>query len=168
MRPLLTAVTAALVLLLGATLAPTASAEPWASSPVAPLAWASSPVAPLAWTPFPVAPLAVPGPPYVERADWVHWGDLSSLRVYPTAAGRAAAAQLNNEAQGDEAWNEVLALSPDADLPGMRQQFICHWVFAEKAQPGKTSWNLEPWRPEVDDDAMIAARCNPGGTEEPF
>ena len=148
MRPLLTAVTAALVLLLGATLAPTASAEPSRL--------------------FPVAPLAVPGPPYVERADWVHWGDLSSLRVYPTAAGRAAAAQLNNEAQGDEAWNEVLALSPDADLPGMRQQFICHWVFAEKAQPGKTSWNLEPWRPEVDDDAMIAARCNPGGTEEPF
>ena len=24
---------------------------------------------------------------------------------------------------------------------------MCHWQFAEFAEPGKTSWNLEPWRP---------------------
>ena len=40
--------------------------------------------------------------------------------------------------------------SPDADTPGMREQFLCHWQLAEFAEPGKTSWNLEPWRPEVD------------------
>lgn len=110
----------------------------------------------------------VPGPPYVAHADWAHWGDLSSLRVYPTPAGRAAAGQLGTQAQGDEAWGEVLALSPDADIPGMREQFMCHWRFAEFAEPGKTSWNLEPWRPVVDDAAMADAHCNPGGTEEPF
>uniref|UniRef100_UPI0035ADEDAE DUF2599 domain-containing protein n=1 Tax=Cellulomonas fimi TaxID=1708 RepID=UPI0035ADEDAE len=27
--------------------------------------------------------------------------------------------------------------------------------------PDKARWNLEPWRPEVDAFAMIAARCNP-------
>lgn len=107
-------------------------------------------------------------PPYVDHAVWAHWGDLSSLRVYPTAAGREVAAGLSNDAPGDEAWSEVLALSPDADLPGMRSQFLCHWHFAELVEPGKTSWNLEPWRPVVDENAMVDARCNPGGTEEPF
>ena len=102
------------------------------------------------------------------QAEWVHWGDLSSLRVYPTQAGRDAAGELGTVAQADEAWTEVLTLSPDAAIPGMREQFMCHWKFAEIAQPGKTSWNLEPWRPEVDDAQMLAAGCNPGGTEEPF
>jgi len=110
----------------------------------------------------------IPGPPYVDHADWVHWGDLSSLRVYPTPAGRQAASQIDTLAQGAEAWTEVLNLSPDANIPGMREQFMCHWQFAELAQPGKTSWNLEPWRPVVDDAAMVGAGCNPGGTEEPF
>jgi hypothetical protein len=110
----------------------------------------------------------VAGPPFVERVEWAKWGDLSSLRVYPTAAARVIAGQLGNVAQGAEAWAEVLALSPDADIPGMREQFMCHWQFAEVAEPGKASWNIEPWRPEVDDNTMMATGCNPGGTEEPF
>ena len=110
----------------------------------------------------------LPSPPFVDQAQWAHWGDLSSLRVYPTRAGRQAAGQLNNAAQGGEAWGEVLALALDADIPGMRDQFMCHWSFAEIAEPGKTSWNLEPWRPLVDDATMVETRCNPGGTEEPF
>jgi len=107
-------------------------------------------------------------PPFIARAEWAKWGDLSSLRVYPTESGRSAAAQLGTTAQADEAWTEVLALSPDAASPGMREQFMCHWQYAEFAQPGKTSWNLEPWRPQVTADQMVAAGCNPGGTEEPF
>lgn len=107
------------------------------------------------------------GPPFVERTEWVKWGDLSSLRVYPNPSGREAAGQVHNR-QGDQAWTEVLALTPDAGIPGMREQFICHWTYAEFAQPGKTSWNLEPWRPVVDDDTMIGTGCNPGGSEEPF
>ena len=110
----------------------------------------------------------VPGPPYVAQTEWAKWGDLSSLRVYPTDAARVAAAQFGTTAQADEAWAEVLTLSPDADIPGMREQFMCHWQYAEVAEPGKTSWNLEPWRPEVTGEAMVAAHCNPGGTEEPF
>jgi hypothetical protein len=110
----------------------------------------------------------VPGPPYVASAEWAKWGDLSSLRVYPTESARVASAQLGTTAQADEAWTEVLTLSPDADIPGMREQFMCHWQYAELANPGKTSWNLEPWRPEVSGDEMLAAHCNPGGTEEPF
>jgi hypothetical protein len=68
----------------------------------------------------------------------------------------------------DEAWSEVLALTPDADSPGMKAQFLCHWEWAEISRPGKVSWNLEPWRNVVSDQEMVAAGCNPGGTEEPF
>jgi hypothetical protein len=48
------------------------------------------------------------------------------------------------------------------------QQFLCHWELAEVLQPGKTSWNLEPWRPVVDDTTMVGSGCNPGGSEERF
>ena len=42
----------------------------------------------------------VPAPPYVDHVEWAKWGDLSSLRVYPTAAGREASlvATVNTEA----------------------------------------------------------------------
>ncbi len=40
----------------------------------------------------------------------------------------------------------------------MHEQFLCHWTFAELAEPGKTSWNLEPWRPEVTPEVMLASR----------
>ncbi len=108
-------------------------------------------------------------PPFVDHVAWAHWGQLSSLRVYPTASGRAAARQLGSlSPEADEAWAEVLRLAPQADTPGMREQFRCHWDFAENVQPGKTSWNLEPWRPVVDDATMVATGCNPGSGQEPF
>ena len=118
-----------------------------------------------------LAPVAsadpLPAPPYVDHVEWAKWADLSSLRVYPTESGRQASLVATTSAF-DEAWAEVLALSPDANSPGMKHQFQCHWEFAELAQPGKVSWNLEPWRNEVSDQAMADAHCNPGGTEEPF
>ena len=107
-------------------------------------------------------------PPFVDHTMWdQYWGDLTTLRIYPTLEGRAAARTLQTTAQADEAWQEVLADSPDADQPGMRAQFLCHWRLAEFAEPGKTSWNIEPWRPVVDDVKMLSTGCNPGGEEEP-
>jgi hypothetical protein len=111
---------------------------------------------------------ATPSPPFVDHTQWSRWQGLPSLRVFPTPSGRVAARQPGTAAQADEAWGEVLALSPDADTPGMRAQFACHWQLAEFVQPGKTSWNLEPWRPVVDDAEMFATGCNPGGPEEGF
>jgi hypothetical protein len=108
-------------------------------------------------------------PPFVEHTQWVRWNQLPSLRVYPTASGRAAARQLGSAGpEADEAWSEVLALAPEAATPGMHEQFLCHWELAEVFQPGKPSWNLEPWRPVVDDTTMVGSGCNPGGGREPF
>jgi hypothetical protein len=113
-------------------------------------------------------PGADPGtpPPYIGGVNWVSYDGLATLRVYPTAAGREVAGDFaKTPAQGDEAWGEVLTQAPDADTPGMRAQFLCHWRFAEFAEPGKTSWDLEPWRPPVTDNVMLATGCNPGGAE---
>lgn len=115
----------------------------------------------------PTASADATAPPYIDQARWVSYGGLPTLRVYPTVAGREIAGELGKTAvETAEAWREVLMLAPDADTPGMRAQFICHWDFAEFAQPGKTSWDLEPWRPAVDDNAMMLTGCNPGGAEK--
>lgn len=102
-------------------------------------------------------------PEYIERTEWTTVGNLPSLRVYPTAAGRQASVGFVDP---DAAWAQVVALRPDADTPGMREQFVCHLRFAEIAEPGKVSWNLEPWRPVVNAADMLESRCNPGGAEE--
>ncbi|MGB3334779.1 MAG: DUF2599 domain-containing protein [Mycobacterium sp.] len=105
---------------------------------------------------------------YVDHTEWVSYDGQSSLRVYPTPAARAAALRLDTDAAGEQAWREVLASAPDADTPGMRDQFLCHFSYAEFARPGKTSWNLEPWRPVVDGATMLESGCNPGAAEEAF
>lgn len=114
-------------------------------------------------------PVSTPAPPYIDHTQWTSYGqNQTSLRVYPTAAGRSLAGQLGKTAaQTNEAWGEVIAFAPNANTPTMRAQFVCHWRFSEFANPGKASWNLEPWRPVVDDNAMILSGCNPGGSEEP-
>ncbi len=111
-------------------------------------------------------------PPFIDHTQWTQSTQGSSLRVYPTLSGRAASRQFGasapGAADGDEAWTEVLAHAPDADTAGMRPQFLCHWDAAELVAPGKISWNLEPWRPVVDDATMLRTGCNPGGPEESF
>ncbi|MFM9378451.1 DUF2599 domain-containing protein [Gordonia sp. VNK21] len=109
----------------------------------------------------PATAVALP-PPYIYRVDWVQTDVGPSLQIKPTLAGR----HTGGESAGAEAWQEVLAAEPDADTPGMRAQFDCHWTFARLVDPDKPSWNLEPGRPVVDDSEMIASRCNPGFGEE--
>lgn len=112
------------------------------------------------------APAGADSARFVDHTEWARYGSsaLLSLRVYPTPFARVASGGTDPEADG--AWHEVLASAPDADTPGMREQFLCHWRFAEFARPGKISWNLEPWRPVVDDAAMVDSGCNPGAAEE--
>jgi hypothetical protein len=92
---------------------------------------------------------------------WVSLPSGRSLQIYPTPAGRVATA----DGAEAEAWREVMRMAPNAETPGMRAQFACHWAFARLAEPNKPSWNLEPWRPVVSAQQLYDARCNPGGPE---
>lgn len=116
---------------------------------------------PPATSPPATRPTPATGPPFIARVAWVSDTRGRILRVYPTPAGRIAA--LDGSA---EAWSEVLRYAADAGSPGMQAQFECHWVFARIVDAGKTSWNLEPWRPVVTSLEMRRSRCNPGGAEE--
>lgn len=101
------------------------------------------------------------GLPLIDHVRWTENVDGPRLLVFPTPAGRATDAPGTDEL----AWQEVRALDPDADAPGMREQFLCHWVWARMVAPDKPSWNLEPWRPAVGYQATVSANCNPGGPE---
>lgn len=101
-------------------------------------------------------------PPYIASATWADTAVGPSLQIAPTTNGR----RVQSPTAGTEAWREVLALDPGADTPGMKAQFDCHWTFARLVEPNKPTWNLEPNRPVVTPEEMIASRCNPGMPEE--
>ncbi|MGK8524124.1 DUF2599 domain-containing protein [Nocardia asteroides] len=114
-------------------------------------------------TPLAAVPSVDPyaGQPLIDHVLWTETIDGPRILVVPTPAGR----QTTYPGSDERAWREVVDRSADADTPGMRDQFLCHWAWARLVQPDKPSWNLEPWRPAVGYPATVEARCNPGGPE---
>jgi hypothetical protein len=88
----------------------------------------------------------------VRSTDWGEREGGRSLAVDPTAWARAA-----GRAGQELVWAQLVAAEPEADIPTMHDQLVCHAVGA----PDKATWNLEPWRPDVGLLATMAARCNP-------
>ena len=88
----------------------------------------------------------------VESAVWGENEGGLSLAVTPSAWARA-----RGQAAQEGLWAQVVSLAPDANTPGMKAQLECH----ELGAPDKATWNLEPWRPDVDAIEMIRERCNP-------
>ncbi|MFE6234514.1 DUF2599 domain-containing protein [Cellulosimicrobium sp. NPDC057862] len=88
----------------------------------------------------------------VRSTDWGEREGGRSLAVDPTTWARAA-----GQAGQELVWAQLVAAEPEADVPTMHDQLVCHAVGA----PDKTTWNLEPWRPDVGLLATMAARCNP-------
>ena len=80
-------------------------------------------------------------------------------RSIPTDRGRRWA----SGAGMDAGWREVVDAQPDADTPGMKEQYMCHAQFA----PRKDGWYLEPWRPPGTYFETVAARCNRGPESDP-
>ncbi|GAA1622776.1 DUF2599 domain-containing protein [Nocardia ninae] len=99
--------------------------------------------------------------PLIDHVVWTDGADSTRLMIYPTLAGR----QDPFPPAAERAWQEVLRRAGDADAPGMRDQFLCHWDWARITMPDKPSWNLEPWRPAVGYPETVAAQCNPGAPE---
>ena len=97
----------------------------------------------------------------IASATWADSDFGVTLEVAPTPAGRQAWGADDSAL----AWAEVLELAPDAGTPGMWEQFDCHWMWARILEPAKPTWNVEPWRPVVSPERMLAEGCNPGGPE---
>ncbi|TGJ96331.1 DUF2599 domain-containing protein [Actinotalea fermentans ATCC 43279 = JCM 9966 = DSM 3133] len=88
----------------------------------------------------------------VRSATWGEREGGRSLAVDPTPWARQSG--IVGEAT---AWAQLVASEPEAASRTMRDQFDCHALGATD----KTTWNLEPWRPDVGFLATAAARCNP-------
>lgn len=110
-------------------------------------------------------PTTTPGPGPLEvrievghaLIDDAHWTEVAGRRglaVTPSAWQR----RWPNPQVAAAAWREVVRAEPEADTPGMADQYTCHAVFA----PTKDVFNLEPWRPDVGYLATLASACNPG------
>jgi hypothetical protein len=139
------------------------AAEPTTGVTTTTLAAATTQTASAITTPLPAVPSVDPYAdlPLIDHTTWTEGIDGPRLQVYPTTAGR----RTTFPGAEDRAWQEVLTQAADADAPGMRDQFVCHWVWARAVQPNKESWNLEPWRPAVGYQATVQSSCNPGGPE---
>ena len=113
-------------------------------------------------------PARPPGSPeYIERVEWEHHNERATLRIHPTAWGWSAAGVFTNGAQSYDAWAELLEHAPEANTLSMQNQFFCYWQAATFTNPGKVgTWNLEPWRPVVNNTMMQNAGCNPGEPDD--
>ncbi|WP_443728725.1 DUF2599 domain-containing protein [Sanguibacter sp. A246] len=96
---------------------------------------------------FAIAPRALVGATW---ADDVEGG--RSLQVDPTAFGRSG-----STAALEAVRAELVAAHTEAATTVMDHQLRCHALGA----PDKTTWNLEPWRPEGSYLDYLLARCNP-------
>ena len=93
-------------------------------------------------------------PALVADARWVTREGERALVVTPTAYLR----EHGSADVAKEAWRRVSAAVPDADTPGMQDQFVCHAQYAST----KTGWYLEPARPAVGYPRTVLTGCNPG------
>jgi len=96
--------------------------------------------------------------PLIAAATWVTREGERSLQVSPTDALRGS----QDADVARRAWQEVLGKAPDADTPGMLDQFVCHAQFASQ----KAAWFLEPRRPAVGYTKTVLAGCNPGDVQD--
>ncbi len=104
-------------------------------------------------TQFPVQLQVKFAPQALERLEWaaeLEGGE--SLQVFPTAWGRSG-----SNAAVQAVWESIIAQDPESETDVMHNQLRCHALGA----PDKTSWNLEPWRPDVPYLDYLLARCNP-------
>jgi hypothetical protein len=100
----------------------------------------------------PLAVTFVLGTQAIESATWGENEGGRSLAVDPMDWARYAGG-----AGLDLVRTQLVAAEPDADTSTMGDQLVCHAVGA----PDKSTWNLEPWRPDVGLILTATAHCNP-------
>lgn len=102
--------------------------------------------------PGPVEVTFAVGTQAIESAIWGENEGGRSLALDPTDWARHS-----GQAGIDLIRAQLEAAEPDAASTTMGDQLVCHAVGA----PDKSTWNLEPWRPDVGLILTAAAHCNP-------
>lgn len=110
-----------------------------------------------AGSPTQTASPSTPPPPWIDSVTWTTTQGKPRLSVVLVDDARV---YVSHE-HAMNVWQQVLDQAPDADVPGMAEQFECHLQFAT----GKQRYNLEPWRPAVSYPQTVLAGCNPGEAE---
>lgn len=91
----------------------------------------------------------------VDRVDRSTWKNDDRYHVFPTSWGRTAPAQMHH----DRGWSEATKKGVRYPTYGLKMQYMCHP--ATVVARGKSSWNLERARPQVNYYRMVRALCNP-------
>ncbi|WP_125580976.1 DUF2599 domain-containing protein [Lacticaseibacillus suibinensis] len=96
----------------------------------------------------------------IKSASWITRSGKVSLSVTMSAQFESISNGNLKGALATRAFNLLKAKFSSSknweNTDGMRNQFMCHYLFAFK-----TPWNLEPWRKTVSMSATTAALCNP-------
>ena len=103
---------------------------------------------------LPTMPTANPNcpEPLILSAEWGNHDGGRSIAVEPSDCVRSSGLAIR-----DDVWATLVNNVPETNVPGMRDQLICHMIGAQD----KPTWNLEPWRPNVGLQSTILALCNP-------
>jgi hypothetical protein len=100
----------------------------------------------------------------IDHATWVRHDEGWTFEVTPTFWARVNA---GSTLAGIYGWDELYAryscCGLNTNLSGMRDQYICHQVIVAIRDPGKATWNIDEWRPDVGYLQTVNASCNPGG-----
>ncbi len=101
----------------------------------------------------------------IDHATWVyHSGFGWTFEVTPTWWARAnAGGYFIGVADWDELYGRYKNRGLNTNLNGMRDQLICHQQVVAIRDPGKPTWNIDEWRPDVGYLQTVNASCNPGG-----
>ncbi|MBM7588147.1 hypothetical protein JOC86_004722 [Bacillus pakistanensis] len=98
---------------------------------------------------------------YFSGFSWITRSGVKSLSLQPTSYLRYPPDQGEAAARAIDAWDKVYAVHSGSsnwyNTGGMEDQFLCHASFART----KSSWNLEPSRPNVSYAQTVAKACNP-------
>lgn len=102
----------------------------------------------------------------ISSASWVHHTEGWTLQVTPTTWARAnAGSYLVGTYDWSELYSKYKNSGLNTNLNGMRDQLICHQQIVAVRAPGKATWNLDEWRPDVGYIQTVNSSCNPGGSK---
>lgn len=100
----------------------------------------------------------------IDHASWVWHTEGWTFAVTPTFWARMNAGSYSAGAAGwDELYDRYRNSGLNTNLNGMRDQYICHQVFVAVRDPGRATWNIDEWRPDVGWFQTVNSQCNPGG-----